>query len=158
MMEPSSRGGFDGMVIRQLDENVEKTLTGLAETLAQGEPEKAARAASVEVAEGASKAAQEQQIEAAAEVKKAKETERESLAALKAAKKSCEQVGQEIEKAKFRHYHEEEKLSKFREGPLAAFNELSERRTPEPEPVVLSKEATLIHEPAPIDEPAPIET
>eukprot|EP00929_Paragymnodinium_shiwhaense_P000556 TRINITY_DN1007_c0_g1_i1.p1 TRINITY_DN1007_c0_g1~~TRINITY_DN1007_c0_g1_i1.p1 ORF type:complete len:354 (+),score=174.07 TRINITY_DN1007_c0_g1_i1:113-1174(+) len=122
-----ARGGFDVMVVQQLNERITKCMDELKAKIANQEPMKAALETDVKEAEAthqtnkkaqmtSAKAFAEMQELVEAEEAKAKQTHKEITAAKRHDKKAAEAVAEA-----------EKHLGDFRQGPLEAFSFLKER-------------------------------
>eukprot|EP00747_Dinoflagellata_sp_TGD_P114250 gnl/TRDRNA2_/TRDRNA2_171891_c0_seq5.p1 gnl/TRDRNA2_/TRDRNA2_171891_c0~~gnl/TRDRNA2_/TRDRNA2_171891_c0_seq5.p1 ORF type:complete len:389 (+),score=151.34 gnl/TRDRNA2_/TRDRNA2_171891_c0_seq5:70-1167(+) len=145
----AERGHFDGLVLTQFEEECGKRLAEFSETLAQGEPAKAARAAAVTAAEAALAASAEKLTAASAEKTAADTEEKEAEKVLKEAAKHVKDFAKDFSAATSALEEATGAMTTFLEGAMAAFTELSERETPPPEPEVPAEEAPAPAAPEP---------
>lgn len=143
---PDARGTFDAMVITQAEEDLQKQISDLSDTLALGEPKKAEREAKVQAAAAMLAAASEKEQSNKAVLKEAQDVKKEAEVVQKAAAKAVhafapdmKQVAKGLEAAK-------SSLKELKEGALAAFKELVERSAIEP--AAPEEEAPVAEEPS----------
>jgi len=123
--EPPARGPFDGIILKQFEEWCSQRLAEYATTLKDGADGKAQRAAVVEAVRATHTAAEDLWMVATAQ--KAREELKGCEKALKAAQKAAKSFLSEIQEARDEHESAQAQLEAFREGELAAFNDLKDR-------------------------------
>lgn len=131
---PDARGTFDAMVVSQLDAELDKHTARLQDVIKNGEVDKAKRAEAVAAAQAAQSAASDAHAAAQAALCAVQAELAKREAALRAAQTASKELGPEllrqagaVDSAKLR-------LASFREGPLAAFAEITAPLLPPPAP------------------------
>jgi len=140
LCKPSSeRGDFDAMTLGQLNDKLAAKSQETSAGLAQLEPGKAERGASVSAAQGKHDAAKEKLDNANTALKDAEKAVKDGEHALKTAEKDLQNFSGALKNAQDTLKHEEKALAEFRSGPLEAFKFLEACNAPppppEPEPV-----------------------
>lgn len=138
---PAERGGFDAMVVQQVDEQLTSTIAKLEALLASGEAGKAERAAKVEAAKEKAEAAAGHALACGEKLQAAKAALEEAEAASAAAAKSVEDFGPDMEEAAANAEAADAVLVACK-ADLTTLRELMEGPTPEPEAAAEAPDAS----------------
>lgn len=122
---PDARGAFDTMVVTQLDTELDRNLRELEDLIQSGEIEKTKRAETVSAAQAAHGVAKEEHTAAVAVLSEVQAEQAQRETALKAAQKAVKDLGPELLRHAGAVDSAKASLGAFREGPLAAFAELT---------------------------------
>ncbi|CAK8989752.1 unnamed protein product [Durusdinium trenchii] len=133
--EPASRGDFDGVVVKQVEDELQKRLDTLTAELNEAEPARQARADKVANCKAAVEAGKMKQESLEKALKDATTAEKEAVVAAKAAVKALKAFGPEMKETKGALDEAKESLDDFTSGALKTFTELLEHTKPPPEPV-----------------------
>lgn len=140
--DPAIRGTFDAMVVKKLEEDLDKMVSGLSEKLASGEPAKQERASAVDAAKARKDAADAAKESAEKALSDAEAAEKESKAAAKDAQASVDKFMPEMQEIADARDDATTALSDFEAGAKTAFAQLESRSsTPPPEPEPEAAEA-----------------
>lgn len=131
--EPAGRGTFDHVVVKQVEDELQKRLAELTETLAAGGPEREARAQKVSIAAAQKEAAKVKDAATKEAAKAAVEAQKAAVAAEKAAAKALKALGPEMKATAAELKSNKEGLEDFKTGVLQSFTELVERSSVVPE-------------------------
>jgi len=131
---PDQRGIFDGVVLKNIEEAIAEKLAKLSNEIEAFGPAKEERAAKVKAAQEAHDAAKDASDSSAEALTEAKKAEASAKEAATAAKKSAMSLDSDLANAAKSLEETKEELSNFQSGPLAAFDELKDRKVPQPEP------------------------
>jgi len=123
--EPQARGPFDGIILKQFEEWYSQRVAEYVTTVRDGAEDKAQRATVVEAATATHTEAEDLWMEATG--LKAREELKGCEKALKASQKAAKSFLSDIEEARDEHESATAQLEAFREGELAAFNDLKDR-------------------------------
>jgi len=123
--EPQARGPFDGIILKQFEEWYSQRVAEYVTTVRDGAEDKAQRATVVEAARATHTEAEDLWMEATGQ--KAREELKGCEKALKASQKAAKSFLSDIEEARDKHESAKAQLEAFREGELAAFNDLKDR-------------------------------
>jgi len=123
--EPQARGPFDGIILKQFEEWYSQRVAEYVTTVRDGAEDKAQRATVVEAARATHTEAEDLWMEATGQ--KAREELKGWEKALKASQKAAKSFLSDIEEARDEHESAKAQLEAFREGELAAFNDLKDR-------------------------------
>jgi len=146
--EPASRGSFDSVVVKQVEEELQNRLETLKKSLAEAAPAREERAGQVSAKSAALEAAKLKDQSLVAAVKAAQEASKEAEAAMKAAARALKAFGPEMKSTGAELAEAEESLASI-EGVLATFRGLLDRsKEVPPEPAAEAAEAAAAAEPA----------
>lgn len=126
--QPEARGPFDGIILNQFEEWFAKCMNEFDAAIAQGAEGKAQRASAVSVAKASFDEAED--LWKTATAAKTREELQQCEKSLKGAQMSLARLAKEVQAAKKKSDMNKDELKAFREGALAAFNELKERTKP----------------------------
>ncbi|CAE7247344.1 unnamed protein product [Symbiodinium natans] len=124
---PQERGGFDQIVLEQLEANFAAKLAEFEAQLAVAAPSAAERAAEVQKAEDGHQAAESKQKEVSVELCALKEAQKEAAAAVAAAKKAAADYKVEYQTATQTRDAKKAELETYVDESLATFKELKDR-------------------------------
>jgi len=139
--EPSNRGTFDSVVVKQVEDELQKRLDQLAETLAAAAPEREERAQKVSAAAAGLEAAKIKDASAKEAAKAAVDAQKAAVVEEKAAAKALKGFGGEMKSTAAELKDTKEALEEFKSGVLADFTQLVERSNVVPEPAPEEPEA-----------------
>jgi len=149
--EPQARGPFDGIILKQFEEWYSQRLAEYDTTVKDGADDKAQRATVVEAARATHTAAVDLWMEASG--RKARDELKGCEKALKDSQKAAKSFLSDIQEASDEHESAKAELEAFREGSLAAFNDLKDRTGSGTETKVVAEAASAA--PFPQDEATP---
>jgi len=124
---PEARGGFDAMVVQQLNASIAKTIEELTGKIANAEPMKAALEKDIKDVEAAHLANKEKQMHAAKAFAAIQDAATAKEAEVKAKQKEINGLKRTDKKGAEALAEAQSTLDLFRDGPLAAFTSLKER-------------------------------
>jgi len=132
--EVSARGTFDNTALQHFEEDLTRRAAEIASTIESGESARAGRAAAVQATLEALEAAQLRQSASSVSLQQSQDEQKVCESAVKGADKAVHALAPELETAADARDAAQYKLESFREGALANFSELKERRAPPPAP------------------------
>lgn len=124
---PDARGGFDAMVVQQLNSAIAKRLEELAGKIASAEPAKAALEKDVDSAEAAFQSAKTAQMTSAKAFTELQDAINSEEAKVKALQKEINALKRQDKKSADATSDAQSNLDIFKDGPWAAFEFLKER-------------------------------
>lgn len=130
--EPSKRTGFDALTIQELDTEFLKNIGALEKVIADAEPDRAERAATVQTAQAARDSAEQTRLMNAADLASAEAEQKQGEVVLHEASLAVTNFLPEMKSVMDACDAAKAKLSAFRDGPLMVFNELKDKATPLP--------------------------
>mmetsp|Transcript_14249 Transcript_14249/g.25118 ORF Transcript_14249/g.25118 Transcript_14249/m.25118 type:complete len:917 (+) Transcript_14249:41-2791(+) len=122
--EPGKRSSFDEMVMTAFETQVSTRISELDQKLVQEMPGIEAREAMVQSAKLQHRAAKEKQEKARADIEAARKKERAGVVALQGAKHLVQAFNEELKKMAVDYACAKSRLDAFKDGPMAAFEQL----------------------------------
>jgi len=145
--KPDDRSTFDNMVLQAFESQVMTKVAEAEKSIAEEMPGREARAAVVSSARQAHEAVKDRQTASLNELTAAQTSLREGEGYVREAQRSVQSFGQEIQRLMTSKEHAETRLATFRQGPLAAFQDLR-TGSADSHTVIIPETATTCSQPA----------